>query len=908
MNPKLHQQYQRLQILVYALQLEAWPLEEIDKPTAFAEIIRFSQVLGIEIDPSDPAFLPTLQAKINELLAVPKPETPNIPPNLNELVEIYEKANQKQKIKIQKLIFPTLDEQIEKLQNQYAQKIHQELTKTEPILSQNPSLTKEISQNLANKLITNLPLTARPEIFTPKEYEDLLNQSQTTIMQELKRAGITQPKIEKAVLAKLAQETLPEVKRLSTTPHSIFPIRLVVKPPLSEKIPEPVLTKMAQQPEGIASPLVFNLLYPPTAFSFAKKIILTPSVKPLQWVAKNAEGVIPQAKLAIVRGLTNKDLQESIAVLENLGLPTDHPQIDKLHRQAQRLQEFESSHQILSFILRNYYEYPKKINRLQIQEPETGIYLPRLSPPPVWHQQKGYSWQLRQGLNKFGFLTKTQQKVSLAPEKTILRSAFFRFRQFIYQKTLKPIVIWLGKTFFGKAAKTGAKRVATWTATKLGLGTLTRGLGFLSLAWPKIKKILKSAGVALGGLLIAAAQIGIGAVVGTIVGSIGGLVGGVWLGLKAGAAVGIFGAGPVGAIVGGAIGAVVGGIVGFFSGWAIQTLGDKLATFFSNASIPQAATAFSAQTTAAATTTLGKVFVGTLAGAGVGTVIISQVVSSSFIIPSEGEIQGSHYIQATKTAQFSGHVGDKINYTLGVNSTGKPLINVEIIDEPSASCQGQSPNLKKQSWSQEEIITGNPWQIKYNLPTNETFDNCLIINRVTVTANVEGEPDRQQTTINAIVTIGNPPEDCPQGWPTTSGYIVQGPDGSYSHQGREAIDIGMPIGTPVYATHKGFAFVGIGADGGKGVWLTNTCGGIQFRSTYYHLDYWTVENGQQVNRGDRIGLSGNTGNTTGPHLHYEFKPANETFWTDKKLEIGPPYIPQSVPRGCNSQEGCQTSW
>lgn len=54
--------------------------------------------------------------------------------------------------------------------------------------------------------------------------------------------------------------------------------------------------------------------------------------------------------------------------------------------------------------------------------------------------------------------------------------------------------------------------------------------------------------------------------------------------------------------------------------------------------------------------------------------------------------------------------------------------------------------------------------------------------------------------------------------------------------------------------------------------------GRQYMTKYMHLDKILVKAGQQVKKGDRIGLSGNTGRSTGPHLHYELhidgKPVN----------------------------------
>ena len=45
--------------------------------------------------------------------------------------------------------------------------------------------------------------------------------------------------------------------------------------------------------------------------------------------------------------------------------------------------------------------------------------------------------------------------------------------------------------------------------------------------------------------------------------------------------------------------------------------------------------------------------------------------------------------------------------------------------------------------------------------------------------------------------------------------------------------------------------------------------GFGYQTVYGHLDSIQVEPGQDVHRGEQIGLLGNTGRSTGPHLHYE---------------------------------------
>ncbi|RMF08156.1 MAG: hypothetical protein D6762_06240 [Candidatus Neomarinimicrobiota bacterium] len=80
-------------------------------------------------------------------------------------------------------------------------------------------------------------------------------------------------------------------------------------------------------------------------------------------------------------------------------------------------------------------------------------------------------------------------------------------------------------------------------------------------------------------------------------------------------------------------------------------------------------------------------------------------------------------------------------------------------------------------------------------------------------------------------------------------------------------DFSVPPGTPVYATADGVVQQARYRGGfGKTVKLNN---GNGYSTIYAHLSRITVKYGQKVKRGDIIGYSGNTGRSTGPHLHYE---------------------------------------
>lgn len=80
-------------------------------------------------------------------------------------------------------------------------------------------------------------------------------------------------------------------------------------------------------------------------------------------------------------------------------------------------------------------------------------------------------------------------------------------------------------------------------------------------------------------------------------------------------------------------------------------------------------------------------------------------------------------------------------------------------------------------------------------------------------------------------------------------------------------DFSAPYGTQVFATGSG-KVIEAGWNGGFGNCIV-VDHGYGYRSTYGHLSKISVTTGLNVKRGDLIGLSGSTGTSSGPHLHYQ---------------------------------------
>lgn len=127
--------------------------------------------------------------------------------------------------------------------------------------------------------------------------------------------------------------------------------------------------------------------------------------------------------------------------------------------------------------------------------------------------------------------------------------------------------------------------------------------------------------------------------------------------------------------------------------------------------------------------------------------------------------------------------------------------------------------------------------------------------------------------------------------------VIQGNNGWYSHNTpytRYGWDFNLASGTPVLSAAPGrVAIASYGWDGGWGNTVT-VCYGDGTCSRYGHLSWLAVGSGQSVGQGQLIGRSGSTGNSTGPHLHYQLENGSGISLPSRFAEAGVPGTGQWV--------------
>lgn len=185
---------------------------------------------------------------------------------------------------------------------------------------------------------------------------------------------------------------------------------------------------------------------------------------------------------------------------------------------------------------------------------------------------------------------------------------------------------------------------------------------------------------------------------------------------------------------------------------------------------------------------------------------------------------------------------------------------------------------------------------------NRTYKVLRVVHKFTISPNVCGKATTHVTanlayqdfrTLEKPARSSYAPPPTKGKWrkPTNIGRITS-PFGKRAKPNEKAssdhagIDIGVGIGTPVYAVASGkVLFAAIKALNGKFVTIDH--GKIDNKdvsSWYLHLDRFVVNPGQTVSEGQIIAYSGNTGNSTGAHLHFGIKEG--AAWVNPAKYIG----------------------
>ena len=784
-------------------------------------------------------------------------------------------------------------------------------------LARDAEVVKKLSEVIENELTAAYLETILPDDLSPQVLQKVTQHVVETaeLPEQLMAAEPNLP-------ANVAQLIKANLKNLSWSPQTTATIKEINK--TGFVLPRPLREKM---PTTGGPPSILGAVRSPHLF--LQKVALFPIAETTKVVSKasldNEEFLLQEIKnlradpranpqevvarewqlyessrfrtknkiFSFFTGLTKADLEQfRIHLTIERGLGATDFRVRYIDNQIEKMAMFEQHSRLAGFYQR-YLRFNREAGLIQpkLEVGQNELFLPRTKPVSSFGQKTiGFG-------ERIGYYRQFVEYPGISVLRSVPLQKFADFRSFISQKTLQPIFARLGQTAIGQGIKSGIRGIISsglvkGLVTKLGIKGLTSALG-TAIGGP----VGTAIGLAVGFVIDKAKDLlsklkqlftrpefalGMGAIGGLFVIGVPGT-----MGIAIGA--------PLLALSGLGLAAGAGGILGS----AAAATAAALAVFFAPLGAPIA------------------LVIGIILGLFFLTLFIVFLTASAFIIPAAPTktVAEYEYLEVVKTANPSVIGADAnvpvtfpvtINYNVTITAQ-QPTTTITAYDEKSISCRGDPPSVGGRTELDLKSSGTNKWTASYPFEIQDnSFMDCSLCNTVTVIANIENGPSGIIDTDTVCVDIGNPPEDCPRGWPTTHGRITQGPNTSgkdASHQGQEAIDIGYPAlrGDEVLATYKGkVAYITPpNYYGNKIVKIGGTCNGILFYSFYMHLD--TIDPkmivGDEVKFKQTIGTLGSTG-TAQAHLHYEFR----------DLEMASPYIPirDDVLRGCLTD--CNTRW
>ena len=171
---------------------------------------------------------------------------------------------------------------------------------------------------------------------------------------------------------------------------------------------------------------------------------------------------------------------------------------------------------------------------------------------------------------------------------------------------------------------------------------------------------------------------------------------------------------------------------------------------------------------------------------------------------------------------------------------------------------------KKYKASQSDILAYNDMSAK---------DKLSVVDEIIIPDGEIGAPSSKGA--------GSVQKEITNGYKEYAGYYMRPIVGGRKTQGlhgHNGVDLGAPTGTSVMAAAEGTVLLARsgGYNGGYGSYIViKHKNGTQ--TLYAHLSRVSVSSGQSVNQGQMIGAVGNTGRSTGPHLHFEVRGARNPF-------------------------------
>lgn len=210
------------------------------------------------------------------------------------------------------------------------------------------------------------------------------------------------------------------------------------------------------------------------------------------------------------------------------------------------------------------------------------------------------------------------------------------------------------------------------------------------------------------------------------------------------------------------------------------------------------------------------------------------------------------------------------------------FMNKPVNDQNNIQTNNTIENNEVQNIQKNEVQINNELQIDNNIKNETTGIGGATTNEETISTTAQSSSKKTQMEIDAEYIKSNFSMQLPVKASITSHYgkreateIV-----SENHQG---IDLGVVVGTTIVAAMEGkVSVVSDEGEYGTHVKIINN----DVTTIYAHCSKILVKEGDNIKKGEEIALSGNTGKTTGPHLHFEIQRSGRSIDPELILDWG----------------------
>ncbi|MFD0621046.1 M23 family metallopeptidase [Paenibacillus sp. GCM10027629] len=256
-----------------------------------------------------------------------------------------------------------------------------------------------------------------------------------------------------------------------------------------------------------------------------------------------------------------------------------------------------------------------------------------------------------------------------------------------------------------------------------------------------------------------------------------------------------------------------------------------------------------------------------------------QMRSSSQIEGLQGRISANATVSANTIQQKDHAITSLQNEVIELSSDAQMMKEgMERIHKMEKTLQGLIRKYGKTESTSDSSVTQLPWDAmedvggEYFPVSNEEVirlaqDTAIDLEQMEAVIAI-----MQQNVSNTVERVQDVFQNMPTGWPTTShrltsnfGYRRDPMTGRAAYHA--GVDIAGKVGDPVFAAADG-KVITTGSDNSRGKYIV-IAHAKGYDTWYMHLNRIEVNEQDVVVKGDRIGRLGNTGRSTGPHLHFQ---------------------------------------